>query len=205
MLIKAKCDVLFFPSTKEVYPTGLDTEVRINLDNLDEIMEGKFRPGHFKGMLQVVKRLLDIVEPDYLIMGQKDFQQFTLVNQMIKQLNLPIKLLIGQTLREKDGLAMSSRNQRLDAAARKKSAMIFKCLKELKNELSNQNIEFIQQNAYTNLKDAGLEPEYVEIIDGNNLRKIHNPADHDYIVACIAAWAGDVRLIDNMILKDSPN
>jgi pantoate--beta-alanine ligase len=205
LLIKAKCDILFAPSTKEVYPAGLNTEININLNNLDEVMEGRFRPGHFKGMLQVVKRLLDVVEPDYLIMGQKDFQQFTLVNQMIKQLNLPVKLVIGPTLREKDGLAMSSRNRRLDPNSRKKSVMIYKCLNDLKNQLSNYNVEIIQQNAFEELKNTGLEPEYVEIVDGNNLKKIHDPDHHDYIVACIAAWVGDVRLIDNLILKGSLN
>lgn len=97
-------------------------------------MEGEFRPGHFEGMLQVVKRLLDIVNPDYLIMGQKDFQQFTIVAYMIETLNLPVELIVAPTLREKDGLAMSSRNMRLTPKMRKISPVIYKELMKAKKQ-----------------------------------------------------------------------
>ncbi len=205
LLEASGCDFLFAPSNDVIYPAGLDTEVHLDLGNLDLVMEGHFRPGHFKGMLQVVKRLLDIVHPDYLIMGQKDFQQFTLVAFMIRQLQLRVKLIVGPTLRERDGLAMSSRNQRLNAEERRKAVAIYQCLLKLKNKLSNTNSVVLEQNAMKYLEEAGLKPEYVEIVDGNSLQKVINPEKHDYIVACIAAWSGEVRLIDNLILKGGLN
>jgi pantoate--beta-alanine ligase len=164
-------------------------------------MEGAFRPGHFKGMLEVVYRLLDIIKPDFLIMGQKDFQQFTLVKQMILQMNLSVRLIIGPTLREADGLAMSSRNQRLSSPMRKNAPEIYKNLIHIKENLHSDTPGTLSMMAIENLKKAGLRPEYVDIVDGNTLSKITNPQNHSYIVACVAVWAGDVRLIDNIVVK----
>ncbi len=201
LLEQVKCDVLFMPDDGEIYPPGLDTTIHLNLANLDQEMEGRFRPGHFKGMLQVVKRLLDIVHPDYLLMGQKDYQQFSLVHHMIGQLQLPVQLIIGPTIREADGLAMSSRNQRLSIEDRKCANAIYKYLLELKSQLYTIAIEHLQNDFMTALKNAGLKPEYLEIVDGFSLQKVIHPDQHECIVACVAAWVGDVRLIDNLILK----
>lgn len=195
------CDVLFVPVDEEIYPPGLDTEVSLNLGKMDLVMEGHFRPGHFKGMLQVVKRLLDLVNPHYLIMGQKDFQQFSLVQQMINQLHLPVKLIMAPTLRDFDGLALSSRNQRLTIKDRSISQVIYQSLLEIKSKLNLSSTEALEAEAMETLKLAGLKPEYVEIVDGYTLQKIVHPEKHEFIVACIAAWAGEVRLIDNIILK----
>ncbi len=199
------CDVLFAPTDEEVYPKGLKTELRLNLGNLDKTMEGQFRPGHFKGMLEVVYRLLSLVQPDFLVMGQKDFQQFTLVNHMIRQLQLPVQLIIGPTLRESDGLAMSSRNQRLSSPMRRNAPVIYQNLQTIKEKIYAEMPSELCQNARISLENAQLKPEYIEIVDGNTLEKIEDPDRHSYIVACLAAWAGEVRLIDNIVVKGSPD
>lgn len=201
LLEQANCDILFVPDDQEIYPIGLDTSIRLDLKDLDNSMEGLFRPGHFNGMLQVVKRLLDVVNPDFLIMGQKDFQQFTLVQHMINQLHLPVKLIVAPTIREPDGLAMSSRNQRLNAIERKNGLAIYKSLLHLKTHFESSSIDLLENQVMNTLKDSGLRPEYVEIVDGLSLQRVIHPELHNCIIACIAAWSGEVRLIDNLILK----
>jgi len=201
LLRSYKCDVLFAPSIEEIYPPELDTRVQIDLQGLDKVMEGVFRPGHFDGMLQVVKRLLDIVQPDFLIMGQKDFQQVSLVQLMIRSLKLPVQLVLAPTLRESDGLAMSSRNMRLSPQMRKKSVVIYKALSRIKDEFGKYHLEILKNHAWKMMEDEGLRPEYVEIVDGNNLQSIVDSQKSEYIVVLAAAWANDIRLIDNLILK----
>ena len=201
LLEKVGCDFLFAPSVDEMYPHGLDTKVNIDLKGLDSVMEGEFRPGHFAGMLQVVKRLLDIVHPDFLIMGQKDFQQFSLVNHMINTLQLPVKLVMAPTLREADGLAMSSRNLRLSPEMRKKSNIIFAALSHIREHFSIQSPGKLATQAMERIEKMGLKPEYVEIVDQSNLQRVKT-INAPNAVVCVAAWADDVRLIDNMILSD---
>ncbi len=203
LLEKTGCHVLFVPDVIEVYPPALDTHIQLDLGTLGQVMEGKFRPGHFDGMLQVVKRLLDLVNPDLLIMGQKDFQQFTLVQHMINALALPVQLVIGPTLREEDGLAMSSRNLRLTPELRKKARILFQVLGEIQAKLGQTDLDILRQTGLRQISDQGLKPEYLEIVDGNTLEPILDEKTHNYLVACLAAWADDVRLIDNIILKGS--
>lgn len=201
MLELAGCQVLFAPDAEQIYPPGLDTQVHLELGMLDQVMEGSFRPGHFKGMLQVVNRLLNLVEPHVLIMGQKDFQQYTLVQHMISALQLPVQLVVGPTLRETDGLAMSSRNVRLTHEMRTKAPCIFQILQHIREHIEDTPIDVLQKNAISNLISKGLKPEYVEIVDSQTLQAVIQPSAHTSLVACIAAWAGDVRLIDNLVIK----
>ncbi|MBV6472482.1 MAG: Pantothenate synthetase [Saprospiraceae bacterium] len=201
LLEQAKCDVLFVPSVEQVYPEGLDTKVSLSLGEMDQVMEGRFRPGHFTGMLQVVKRLLDLTRPDELIMGQKDFQQFTLVAAMIRQLKLPCQLVVAATVREADGLAMSSRNLRLTPEFRAKAPAIYKCLQNIRQSYGTRAPETLALAGMQELERAGLRPEYLNIVDGESLADVRNHEPHDCVVACVAAWAGEVRLIDNLILK----
>ncbi|MBP8726438.1 MAG: pantoate--beta-alanine ligase [Saprospiraceae bacterium] len=201
LLEQAKCDVLFVPSVEQVYPEGLDTKVSLSLGEMDQVMEGRFRPGHFTGMLQVVKRLLDLTRPDELIMGQKDFQQFTLVAAMIRQLKLPCQLVVAATVREADGLAMSSRNLRLTPEFRTKAPAIYKCLQNIRQSYGTRAPETLALAGMQELERAGLRPEYLNIVDGESLADVRNHEPHDCVVACVAAWAGEVRLIDNLILK----
>lgn len=201
MLKKAKCDVLFLPSEEEVYPPGLITKIDLNFNGLDKVMEGEFRPGHFTGMAQVVKRLLDIVSPDYLFMGQKDFQQFTIVDYMIKKLKIKTELIVCPIMREQNGLAMSSRNERLSKDLRKRAEVIYKTIQWAYRNRNKYTIDEIKSKAMQKMEIENFKPEYFEIVDGNNLKKIKSVDKSNYVVACAACWAGDVRLIDNKIFK----
>lgn len=202
LLLSAHCDGLFMPPVSEVYPPGQE-DIRVQLDfgALDKVMEGVFRPGHFSGMATVVKRLLDIVLPDRLYMGQKDYQQLSIVRDMLRQLHSPIELVMCPTLREADGLAMSSRNLRLTPAFRAAAPVIYKTLNQAKADLPSHAASTIEAHAMQQLRDAGLQPEYFDIVDGTTLLPVEHYADSDFVVACTAAFAGDIRLIDNMVLK----
>ncbi|HMG13996.1 MAG TPA: pantoate--beta-alanine ligase [Saprospiraceae bacterium] len=204
MLSNAKCDFLFLPTEEEIYPGGLKNELSLNFQELDKVMEGHFRPGHFDGMAQVVKRLLDIIMPDNLYMGQKDFQQLAIVRSLLSQTNLPIHLIMCETVREPDGLAMSSRNIRLDPKLRKTAHLIYDILNWAKEVISERPISEICAEAMSRLKhQKDFKPEYFEIVDGITLKQIVHIKNHDFVVACIGCWVGEVRLIDNIILKKS--
>jgi pantoate--beta-alanine ligase len=200
MLESVGTEVVFMPAVEEIYPPGLDLTLKLNLNPLDLVMEGAFRPGHFQGMAQVVKRLLDIVQPDRLYMGQKDFQQFSIVGHMIRQLQLPVELVMVPTVREPDGLAMSSRNVRLSPAQRQAAPIIYQTLEWAKSQLGLRAIAEIETAALQRLSLPEFRPEYFQIVDGKTLQPIINPTEHDWIVACVASWVGEVRLIDNLPL-----
>ena len=164
-------------------------------------MEGPNRPGHFEGVVQVVHRLLEIVEPDNLYMGQKDFQQFTIINYMLKKLKMKTKLRVCPIMREKSGLAMSSRNVRLTPSNKKKAAILYETLSTTKANLTKFKVKTLEKKALEKLNIRGFKPEYFSIVDGKTLAPIKDVSQHKYIVACTAVWAGDVRLIDNMVLR----
>lgn len=201
LLQTVACDIVFAPLVEEVYPPNLETKLSLNIGSLTTVLEGEFRPGHFDGMVQVVKRLLDIVQPSHLFMGQKDFQQFTIVQAMINALKLKTKLVVCKTEREKHGLAMSSRNERLLPDHRLRAAIIHKSLLFAKNNLSTLPINKIEQQAIKMLDIQDFKLEYFKIVDGSTLQPVTQVDDHKYIVALVAIWAGEVRLIDNLILK----
>ncbi|MCC6462472.1 MAG: pantoate--beta-alanine ligase [Saprospiraceae bacterium] len=204
LLMQAGCDALLMPPVEEVYPPGLELTVRLDFRQLDQVMEGVFRPGHFIGMATVVKRLLDIVAPQRLYMGQKDFQQLSIVRDMLDQLRSPIQLVMCPTTREADGLAMSSRNLRLTPAMRAAAPVIYRSLLEAQADFVQENATTVQARALEKLAAAGLRPEYFDIVDGISLLPVAQGADADFVVACVAAWAGEVRLIDNLVLKGAP-
>lgn len=199
-LCSVDCDVLFMPEAAEVYPPDLDTTVELDFEGLDEVLEGAFRPGHFKGVAEVVKRLLDIVQPNFLIMGQKDFQQFTIIGHMIRELDLPVELIVCQTMREEDGLAMSSRNRRLTPDIRSRSTILRKTLLYVKENTNTTDPKTLQEKALEMLTIPDFKPEYFRIVDGYTLQPVDDFKDSEYAVAVTAVWAGDVRLIDNEIL-----
>lgn len=202
MLSSIQTNVLFVPSVEEVYPKGLDTSLDVDFGQLATVMEGAFRPGHFDGMAQVVHRLLDIVQPDKLFMGQKDFQQLTIVRSMLKQLNHKTSLVVCPIIREKDGLAMSSRNRRLTPVYREKAVLLSQILSKVKSNIHSRTPEDMVKMAMKRLTEAGFKPEYFDIVDGVTLQPVQTFTDSDFIVALTAAWAGEIRLIDNMILKE---
>jgi len=202
LLLSAHCDVLLLPPVAEIYPPGQDLTVQLHFRQLDKVMEGVFRPGHFIGMATVVKRLLDIVAPHRLYMGQKDFQQLSIVRDMLRQLSAPIELVMCATLREADGLAMSSRNMRLTDEMRRAAPAIYQTLQQSKIDFQSRSATVVQQAAMAKLREAGLKPEYFDIVDGISILPVEHWADSNFIVACTAAFAGTVRLIDNLVFQN---
>lgn len=206
------CDMVFVPSIAEVYPKGAEA-YRLNLDMgaWTDSLEGAFRPGHFEGMMQVVAQLLEIVPADVLIMGQKDYQQWSIVREMLAQLDLSTQVMRASIVRENDGLAMSSRNRRIDASMRPEANILFKALSHAKNRYDNLSEENafgvalspndIAAECRKLIDKSSLNLEYFEIVDGLTLQPVDNFDAHSTVVALMAGWLGDVRLIDNMILK----
>lgn len=201
LLNPTKVDIVFAPSASEIYPDGEAVGADIDLGGLDTYMEGAFRPGHFKGMAQVVKRLLDIVTPDKLYMGQKDFQQFTIVAHMIKTLHIKTELVVCRIIREPNGLAMSSRNERLTNETRLAAGVIYKILQSVKKYQNIKSVKDLESYGLQKLTTPLFEPEYLNIVNGYTLQPITSMDETPYAVACVAVWADGVRLIDNIILK----
>lgn len=201
MLIKAGCDILFFPTVQEIYPSGTTQIPRYELGYLETVLEGKYRPGHFQGVCQVVDRLLDIVNPDFLFMGQKDFQQCMVINKLIQLKNYNTQMLIIETLREKDGLAMSSRNLRLNTFDRKQAVSIYESLMQIKKDLHPGSLQSIKEQSSRFLSLKGFKVDYTEIANAESLEIVHDWNGTDKVVALIAAYLNGIRLIDNMLLN----
>lgn len=199
MLADAGCDVLFLPSVKEMYPDGFKNHTSIDFGHIANILEGEHRPGHFDGMAQVVEKLLRIVKPHVLLMGQKDYQQQLIVRELIRKRKMATELVMCPTLREKDGLAMSSRNVRLDASARKLSVTISKVLKETLTQLKKKaNPGELAITQFKKLAATpGITPDYFAILDADTMMPI--TAKTTKTVVLTAALIGGVRLIDNMV------
>ncbi len=201
MLTKAGTDVLFLPGEQEIYPlgkTGLET---YDLGPLETILEGRYRPGHFQGVCQVMSRLLSIVQPDHLFMGQKDYQQCLVIKRLIDLLHLTVQFHAVPTVREPGGLAQSSRNRRLSADQRKNAVVIFRVLKEIRKGLSFDNIETVLKLARKKLDAAHFKTDYISIARAGDLQPIENWNGKEKAVALIAAFQGDIRLIDNILLN----
>ncbi len=202
-LLKAHdADIVFVPSVQEVYPHGEQESVTVNLEGLDKQMEGAFRPGHFDGVVQVVHRLLEMVNPDNLYMGQKDFQQFTIIAKILSNLNMACNIRVVPIVRAEDGLALSSRNVRLTSEDRSAAPVIYKVLKAInrkKYKLSTRDLEAYAMKRLAKIDN--FKPEYVTIVNGYTLETIEDTKESEYVVVCTAVWAGEVRLIDNLILR----
>jgi pantoate--beta-alanine ligase len=199
LLAEAGCDVLFLPPVTEMYPEGLQTTVVYDLGPLESLLEGKYRPGHFQGVCRVVHKLLDIVKPDSLFMGEKDFQQCMVVQRLIALENLPVKLVTCPTLREKDGLAMSSRNMRLKENEREKANAIFSEMQNIKAGVHNVPLRQLEENASNNLIAAGFHSvDYVSIATPATLEPLTTWQPGTSAVVLVAAFLGGVRLIDNL-------
>ena len=205
LLEEIECDVLFTPSVKEIYSENIVSQ-KFDFDGLEHQMEGKFRDGHFDGVGTIVKTFFEIVEPDVAYFGKKDFQQLQIIKKLVEKHNIPVKVKGRPIFREEDGLAMSSRNMRLSKEEKKKAAEIYKTLKAVnrkKYKLSTSELEEYAMNRLA--KKEGFKPEYFTIADGRTLKSIENIKSTNYVVACTAVWVGNVRLIDNMILRKPRN
>ena len=200
-LEKAGCDVLFLPSVSEMYPAGTGNAKTYDLGYLETVLEGKYRPGHFQGVCLVVHRLLNIVPADDLYLGQKDYQQCMVIKKLVELEKLKTTIHICPTLRETSGLAMSSRNLRLTAEAREQALKIFETLSFLKTNIKPGDLTELKQAAINNLTVAGFNVDYVEIADAGNLDIIKHWDGKRKLVAVAAAFLGDVRLIDNLLLN----
>lgn len=200
LLERLGVDYVFSPSVEEMYP---EEDKRVfDFGQLDKVMEGEFRPGHFNGVAQIVSKLFDIVKPDNAYFGEKDFQQLAIVKDMVRQLQMPVNIIGMPIVRESSGLAMSSRNQRLSEEQKKNASEVYKVLNESKLMIDKfipyELINYVSESIN---KVSGLKVEYFQIVDGDNLQPVTSWSDSDYIVGCIALFCGEVRLIDNIRYK----
>lgn len=200
MLRESGCDVVFIPSEKEIYPKE-DKRV-FDFGELDHILEGAHRPGHFNGVGKVVSILFDIVKPDISFFGSKDYQQVMVVRALVDQLKLPVKIVACPIIREPDGLAMSSRNMRLTATEREAAKLIPRLLNEAKT-MKKANTPIAEIKAFIGQKLAQnpiYKLDYFEICDAKSLRVLTNKSDTKHGIALIACFVGNIRLIDNLLL-----
>ena len=201
LLEKEGATLVFAPSVEEMYPEP-DTR-RFHYAPLDTVMEGKYRPGHFNGVCQIVSKLFLIVEPHYAYFGEKDFQQLAIIREMVARLDMPVRIVGCPIVREEDGLALSSRNARLSTEDRTHalaiSRTLFDSLTYSKTHTVAETQTFIEKAI---AESEGLELEYFELVDGNTLQKISSWDETDYAVGCITVYCGEVRLIDNIKYKE---
>lgn len=198
LLSTVKCDLIFSPSVEEMYPVP-DTR-KFGFGNLETVMEGAFRPGHFNGVAQVVSRLFEIVSPDMAFFGQKDFQQLAVIKELVRQLNVPVEIVSCPIIREEDGLAKSSRNKLLLPEYRNCAPLIYRTLKEAKEQTTTKSVAEIKKYVVSQI-DASrlLQVEYFEIVNEATLMPVDNWSEPSTKVGCIAVYAGKVRLIDNIV------
>jgi len=199
----AGCDVLFLPSVQEIYPQGTNASRHYDLGSLETMLEGHYRPGHFQGVCMVVHRLLDIVRPDNLYIGQKDYQQCMVIKKLIELIGLDkvTQVKISPTLREPDGLAMSSRNMRLNEEERKDAVAIYQTLCFVKDHIAIGELAELKKQAAARLVSKGFKVDYVEIADAATLNIVNHWDGKQKLVALAAAFLNQVRLIDNVLLN----
>lgn len=191
-----KC-IVFSPEVSEIYPKDDDFQA-IDLEHFDKVLEGKFRPGHFAGVVHVVHNLFKIISPNKAYFGQKDFQQLAIIRFMTKKYGFPIEIVACETLRETDGLAMSSRNMRLNNDEKVDALIIWKTLNFVRENKLNFSPEILNHKAVKFFEKGKLNLEYLEIVNAENLNKTKDWKEPT--VCCIAAYCGNVRLIDNLLL-----
>jgi pantoate--beta-alanine ligase len=197
MLEKGDCDILFNPPVSEIYDAN--ETWHLNIGEAEHLLEGKYRPGHYQGVTQVVYKLFTIVKPDTAFFGQKDYQQFMIIDQMVKTLNLPVKLVMCPILREADGLAMSSRNIHLTPEDRRHALILSKTLNWVKANFSRTQLAALKKEADRMISsEPGVEPDYFEIADADTLHPATEQSKS--IIALVAAKVGKTRLIDNEFL-----
>lgn len=195
------CDLLFAPEVEEMYPDGGNNLLELDFGPLGEVMEGKFRPGHFKGVATIVHKLFSITQPNHAYFGKKDYQQLAIIREMVRQMNLPVKIVPCETVREADGLAMSSRNQRLTPHERTLAPLIFQVLNSIReNQHKKPLTELISNGVATLESHPGFSVEYLGAGHRDTLQPIDSLNFSNDGVLFIAAHLGKVRLIDNLEL-----
>jgi pantoate--beta-alanine ligase len=198
------CSILFLPEVEEMYPDGILANKQYNLGYLETILEGKYRLNHFQGVCQIVEKLLSIINPNQLFLGQKDYQQCMVIEKLIELMDRKgeIKLEIIPTIREKTGLAMSSRNARLNEAEKENATAIFKAMMHIKKYLNEKSIDVLEKEATALLQNHGFEKvDYIKICNATNLQEVQNTNSSQKLMVLIAASLNGVRLIDNIQLN----
>lgn len=194
------CQIVFAPDVTEIYPEP-DTR-KFDFGQLDKVMEGKHRPGHFNGVAQVVSKLFEMVQPQKAYFGLKDFQQLAVIKNMVKQLNLPVEIVPCPIIREESGLAMSSRNELLTTEERANAAAISQTLFKANELKTGKNVSELEKwVAETINKNPYLEVEYAEIVDDTELQPVKNWDEQSVKILCVAVFCGKIRLIDNIVLN----
>ena len=198
-LTEMDIDLLFYPAVEKIYPDGLQKQTQVRVPVLDSILCGKSRPGHFSGVATVVTKLFNIIKPDIAVFGEKDYQQLLVIRRLTRELFLRTEIIGMPTVREADGLAMSSRNNYLDTEERKTAPLLYQTLREIVEKIMAGDLDYrqLQKNARLKLNKAGFKTEYVSIRDAETLQK---PATGDLVVLG-AAQLGKARLIDNVLIK----
>lgn len=193
-----KTDLLFMPTDAEMYPRGLDVMTKVEVPALGDILCGKFRPGHFRGVTTVVNRLFNLVQPDVAVFGKKDYQQLMLIKLMVADLGLPIEIVGVDTVREADGLAMSSRNNYLSPTERQAAPKLYAALNRLRDRIVKEGgvRSGMEADAVHELESAGFRPDYLSVRRAADLAEAG--AQDKALVILAAAWLGRTRLIDNL-------
>jgi pantoate--beta-alanine ligase len=203
LLEEAGCDLLFVPSERDIYSP--DDRTRISVGGLDEFLCGSSRPGHFNGVALVVAKLFNIVQPDVAYFGQKDAQQAVIIQRMAADLDFPVRIVVGPTVREEDGLAMSSRNAYLNAGERKRAVALYEALSEARKaiEEGERIPETVKRIMISGLSRSELAIDYAEVVDAATMRPI--ASIDGLVLIAVAARLGETRLIDNIVLRVSPD
>ncbi|MGE7136310.1 pantoate--beta-alanine ligase [Luteibacter sp. NPDC031894] len=197
-LAEAGCDILFAPDVSTMYPFGPAASVSIHVPVITDTLEGAHRPGHFDGVATVVAKLFSLVQPDLAVFGQKDFQQLKVIERMVRDLSLPLKVMAAPTLRDEDGLAMSSRNQYLSAQERARAPMIHATLQQMRDLFRQGHAwQALETAARARLERGGFLPDYVAIRRAEDLGE-PGADEREGLVALVAARLGSTRLIDNL-------
>jgi len=198
MLAGAGCSLMFMPDVAEIYPNGAERATRVEVPALSRILEGEFRPGHMEGVSTVVAKLFHIVEPDVAVFGEKDFQQLSVIRRMVAELCMPVEIVGAPTMRDPDGLAMSSRNQYLTPAERALAPQIYIALQAAAARLRAGDVDFasIENAGFQELERTGFRPDYFSIRSAADLS--HATAQVRELVILTAARIGKARLIDNV-------
>ncbi len=201
MLAAAGCDVVFMPDEAEMYPNP--PQMQLSFGNLEEVMEGLHRPGHFNGVGLVVSKLFHIVQPDRAYFGQKDLQQFLIIRRLVTDLSFPVQLVCCPVVREADGLAMSSRNARLSAEARLQAPALYRALTEAQQRIiQGENPQMVCSEITQRLNETGFfSVEYLTLVDMQTLASVQSPQAGVEYALCIAAFLDGVRLIDNVVFR----
>ena len=197
------CDIVFAPEADDIYSKSeTDSRFEFDFEGLDKVMEGKFRPGHFNGVVQIVSKLFDLVRPNRAYFGEKDFQQLAIIRLMTRRYNLPIEIVPCPIVREDSGLALSSRNSLLKDNEKQVAQHIYAVLNESRQFVPQTEVEELKQCVIAAIEQKPeLKVEYFDIVDGHTLKSIGKWDECDYVVGCITVFCGDVRLIDNICYK----